>query len=225
MKHLYFICSLLFSSALAGQVSIQDTELLEAVGQTPQEEIFVHYNSSLFFSGEYLYYKTYCLEAGTGEFSDLSKIAYVELVGEGGTLIFRHKLVLEEGVGQGDFFIPPSVPSGNYKLLGYTRWMLNREQQHLFEADLVIVNPYTNAQDALLTAATANGSSHGDLDSDTADLSPSGLVTDADTYGLREKVEVTLQGLQEQGKYSLSVRKLEKVQAASVSSSKESFPD
>lgn len=226
MKRLLFICFLLISTSVVGQVRVQEEEILKAIGNTPQEEVFVHYNGSLFLAGEYLYYKLYNLNSKTGEFSDLSKIAYVELVGKEGKPVFRHKLALEEGVGQGDFFLPPSVPSGNYKLLGYTRWMLNGEEQQLFMGDVVIVNPYTNDQEELLPGTgekdtsrlSASFSSDASFDAIKGISSPSGLGTDADTYGRREKVTVGLEKLEAKGKYSVSVRKLEPVQNPEVPS-------
>ena len=220
MKRLLILASLFINSAVVGQVRVPGEEILQAIEDTPQEEVFVHYNSSLLFVGEYLYYRLYCLNSETENLSQLSKIAYVELVGEEGKPVFRHKLALDAGVGQGDFFIPPSVPSGNYKLLGYTRWMLNGEEQQFFSGELVIINPYNNAQDALLSGKTTpqgegfdGGAEKGQSVNASDKLqSPSGLRTDAGTYGRREKVTATLEGLDPEGNYSLSVRKLEPIQ-------------
>ena len=118
--------------------------------QMGKEGVFIHYNASLLFVGEYLYYSVYCLNKKTGKASDISKIAYVELIGEKGTVIFRQKIGLENGSGQGDFFIPVSVPSGNYKLIGYTQWMMNWGEASFFQGDVSILNPYTNMQKPFL---------------------------------------------------------------------------
>ena len=72
------------------------------------------------------------------------------MVGENGLVIFKHKLRLEDGYGHGDFFIPVSVSSGNYKLIGCTRWMLNWGEEVFFQEDISILNPYTNAQKPFL---------------------------------------------------------------------------
>ncbi len=77
-------------------------------------------------------------------------MAYVKRVVENGSVIFKHKLWLEDGYGYGDFFIPVSVPSGNYKLIGYTRWMLKWGEEVFFQEDISILNPYTNVQKPFL---------------------------------------------------------------------------
>ena len=114
-----------------GQAIIKNSSDLNGYQDIPQEKVFVHYNTNLLFSGEYLYYRVYCFDANSNELSSLSKIAYVELVGEDKISVFKHKVRLNEGLGQGDYFIPTSVPSGNYKLIAYTQWMLTGEEELL----------------------------------------------------------------------------------------------
>ena len=66
--------------------------LTEGKNTFPQEKIFLHYNSSFFLLGESIYYKVYCLNAQNNSVSDLSKIAYVELVDQKRNVIFKHKI-------------------------------------------------------------------------------------------------------------------------------------
>ncbi len=183
-------------------------ELLEEI---PQEKIFVHYNSSLLFSGEYMYYKLYNLQSKTGDLSKTSKVAYIELLGEGGSTIFKHKILLKNGVGQGDFFIPTTVPSGNYKLLGYTNWMRNAGT--FFAGDVAIINPYLGDQSAI--SADSEGDSL--LTRDNSGVksfkenspAPVKIIVENDLFGKREKVNLKLEGAP--GNYSLSVRKIDSI--------------
>jgi len=115
------------------------------------ERVFVHHNTSLLFTGEYLYYKLYCFNESIDNLSKTSKIAYVELIGEHGQIIFKHKIKLDEGLGQGDFFVPTSIPSGNYKLLAYTQWMRNASGNNFFSSDISIINPYKVNQSEILS--------------------------------------------------------------------------
>lgn len=108
----------------------------------PQESVYVHYNTSLIFAGDYFYYSLYCFASDTQDLSTLSKIAYVELVGEDGQRIFRQKINLEEGRGYGDAFIPVSAVSGTYKLLAYTNWMRNSTSISSYTTTIHIINPY-----------------------------------------------------------------------------------
>ena len=189
--------------------------------QMGKEGVFIHYNASLLFVGEYLYYSVYCLNKKTGKASDISKIAYVELIGEKGTVIFRQKIGLENGSGQGDFFIPVSVPSGNYKLIGYTQWMMNWGEASFFQGDVSILNPYTNMQKPFLADQDASGATE-----NTPSIYPGGeqnsksvsskngngialeLVRDA--LSKREKVTMVLRSTGDEssfGRFSISVRR------------------
>ena len=125
-----------------GQHQIKNLEELNGFMAIPKEKVFVHYNDNFLLAGEYLYYKVYCLNAEDQTPSTISKIGYVELVGKNSESIFRHKLRLTKGVGQGEFFIPANVASGHYKLTGYTQWMLNEGTETIFIDDLIIINPY-----------------------------------------------------------------------------------
>lgn len=121
---------------------IKNSGLINAASFIPEESIFVHSNASLLFSGEYLYYKISCLDNSNSSLSGLSKIAYIELISEKKERIFRHKIKLENGLGQGEFFIPTAITTGAYKLISYTQWMKNGGENYYFQEDIHIVNPY-----------------------------------------------------------------------------------
>ena len=126
MKKTKIIALLIFTLSIQTIYSQRDNNsYIDAYNFTPKENIFVHYNTSLLFAGEYLYYKVYCLNATHNQLSKLSKVAYVELISEDKQKVFRHKISLKNGLGQGDFFISTSIPSGNYKIIAYTQWMLS----------------------------------------------------------------------------------------------------
>ncbi|WP_278019694.1 hypothetical protein [Flavobacterium ginsengisoli] len=121
---------------------------------TLDETVYVHSNATSFVTGETLLYKVYCLKSSDKTPSNISKIAYVEIVDNNHKSVFKTKIALENGVGQGDYFIPTTVKTGNYKLVGYTNWMLNKPISELFQLDINIINPYktdekTNAEKVL----------------------------------------------------------------------------
>ncbi len=157
-KCIFFLIGFSFSicQLVIAQTGIKQTSSQKGFENIPTETTYVHYNSSLFFVGEYMYYRVYCLSDNNKKLSSLSKVAYVELVSQDKDLIFRHKVSLESGKGQGDFFIPTSIPSGNYKLICYTQWMRNYGINTLFQSDIVIVNPYQGDQKKILKEETAS---------------------------------------------------------------------
>ncbi|MCM4158569.1 hypothetical protein DHB64_01510 [Antarcticibacterium sp. W02-3] len=184
-----------------------------------KEEVFIHYNSTFLVAGESLLYKLYSVDPNSGKLSNLSSIGYLELTSQDGEQIFLHKVSLKGGAGYGDFLIPSTVPSGAYKLLGYTRWMQNAGKGHFFSGDLVIINPYMEDQSNVIWLNdSVPGSNVTTLLQD-----PSGgnsirknkkfcLEVNNDVYGRREKVTINLSKVGSgpvRGNFSVSVKKLE----------------
>lgn len=113
--------------------------------QDVREQVYVHLNSQTFVSGETMHFAAYCNSQLTGEPSALSKVLYVEIVGKDGP-VHQQKIDLNEGRGNSRFFFSSNIPSGQYYLIAYTRWMKNFDDY--FQAPILIVNPYetyTNA--------------------------------------------------------------------------------
>lgn len=155
MKRLLYILAFLSVYVnIWGQEVLKTSEQVNGFKGISQERVFLHLNTSTLLTGEYLYYKAYCFNVNKGSLSNLSKVAYVELVGKEGNQIFKHKILLEGGQGYGDFFIPTSVASGNYKLLGYTNWMRNGQLSDFFQLDITIINPYQSDQAAIQVASS-----------------------------------------------------------------------
>ncbi|OAB78757.1 hypothetical protein [Cochleicola gelatinilyticus] len=179
----------------------------------PSEEVFVHFNSTLLFAGEYLYYKVYVLKGKQRELSDFSKIGYVSLVDENFTTVFTHKLQLKKGIAQGDFFIPTELPSGNYKLVAYTNWMRNYDTDLFFQNTVTVINPYLGNQNAL----RATGLSETQINKPDIPIHTSRYLAIKNlqpVYKKREKVSFTLQSLKNimgMSTYSVSVRKIDAI--------------
>jgi hypothetical protein len=106
----------------------------------PKESIAVHLNTTFFLTGETLLFNIYCTNSANGKLSDLSRIAYVELVGEDMKPLAQIKVVLENGVGRGDYFFDGKTPSGNYTLVAYTKWMRNFDSSSFFRKTLSVIN-------------------------------------------------------------------------------------
>jgi hypothetical protein len=205
---------------LQGQIIIRDVEHLNDLKKLPLEKMYVHHDASLLFPGEYLLYSVYCINAYSYTLSEISKIAYVELVSEKGKIIFSHKLRLDKGRGQGDFFVPVDLPSGNYKLIGYTQWMKNGGVGQVFKDDVVVINPYQADQSALLTSdkkadsldtvnkITPNSIAPGTVSASGEEIIQ--LLIDSTQYGLRSKISLlpkNYKGPLGYGSYSIEIRK------------------
>ncbi|NNC70577.1 MAG: hypothetical protein HKN90_07145 [Flavobacteriaceae bacterium] len=208
------LAGLLFTSVYS-QSKLGHNELISKLKDIPREYTYVHTNNSLFLTGEYIYYGIYCLNDQTKLLTELSKVAYVELVDRQGKSIFKHKVKLNAGTGNGDFFIPTSTPSGSYKLLCYTQWMQNGALKDIFQVDIHIVNPYQADQNGVNTISNNDSIvSPVDIPLQTISKDPStrSLLIPLNKYVFyqRERVVLdlsTFHGTMAGGYYSISVRK------------------
>ncbi|HXB45605.1 MAG TPA: hypothetical protein VNV85_16175 [Puia sp.] len=104
------------------------------------EKVFVHTDKSFYTAGEIVWFKLYTVEASFHKPSDLSKIAYIEILNSDLKPVLQAKISLKEGIGNGSLFIPLWLNSGAYKIRAYTNWMKNFSPDYYFEKDLTIVN-------------------------------------------------------------------------------------
>lgn len=231
-KHILIFTFVLFTGTLCifGQSTIPDNSKGVNYADVHQENIFIHYNSTLLFTGEYLYYKVYNLNSETSALSNLSKIIYVELVGEDKEAVFRHKVRLENSSGQGDFFIPTTVKSGNYKLIGYTQWMKNGSKNNFFQGEIAIINPYQNDQKVILkdSSIVSSNSSRSLLNSKTQSTTEANnegikISIDKSIFKKRSKVSLKFENVTKTysgGTYSLSVRNIDIIEKPLMLTSK-----
>jgi len=226
MKRLVFILIVFNLSFLYAQVAVKENAL-----DFPQEKIFIHYNSSFLVSGERLYYKIYCLDAKTNHLSNFSKIAYLELIGVNNQFVFKHKIRLKSGIGDGDFFMPTSVPSGNYKLIAYTQWMRNNSDNTFFKGDITVINPFLRAKEMNVNPLESKKDSlvipiatyyYKPVRSQKNTIV--NLELNKESFSNREKVTLTLKSLvgkESSGNYSISVRKRDTIRVAKRTTSLE----
>ncbi|MFY0608450.1 MAG: hypothetical protein JXR10_17150 [Cyclobacteriaceae bacterium] len=106
----------------------------------PQEEVYLQINGNTLLAGETLYFSAFVTKAEDGKLSSLSKILYVELIGENDQVVFQQKVLLNNGRGNGSFFVPSLVSTGSYQLVAYTRWMKNFE--NYFQSQIYLINPF-----------------------------------------------------------------------------------
>ena len=234
MKKNIFILSLLLSaifSVLQGQ-NVGEKDINLSFNDFPQEKIFVHFNTSFLVSGENLFYKIYCLNANSNKLSNLSKIAYVELINSDKSTVIKQKVFLKSGLGKGDFFINASIPSGNYKLIVYTQWMRNNGESAFFQSDITIINPFRANERLTVRGEKPKDSIHTQSvlvkDNIKSLINPVKnefveVNTNKKIFGKRNKVLVSIKSLKSKysyGNYSVSVKKVDDVNAPVKQNSK-----
>lgn len=185
------------------------------------ETVFIHTNATTFVSGETLLFKLYCLKSTDKTPSNISKVAYVELVDNNKKSVFKTKVSLENSVGQGDYFIATTLKTGNYKLIGYTNWMLNKPVSELFQLDINIVNPYKTTEKSTTENALVSNTTTSATNSSTETVATNENVKlnlNKKTFSNRELVDLKIESSNTafaDGNYSLSVRKLDNIPSKS----------
>jgi len=208
MKYIILLFLLLSTgSTLKGQTGNANLD------NTPEETVLIHTNTNLSFAGEYLYYKFYCVLSESLIPSTLSKVGYVDLINEHKEIVFQHKLALTNGTGFSEFFIPADLPSGNYKLVGYTNWMRNFGPNFFFKQDITVLNPYLGNQNVFLKEDLKKDSLIEityPTNRNNAKDKIINLKIDKNEYNKREKVNLSVSsnlGTKLSSTYSISVRK------------------
>ena len=110
--------------------------------QKYQEKIYVRLDKSFYLSGEFLRFRINYFDAKTLYPSNLSKVAYIELLDSNHISVLQAKVHLDEGYGYGEVFIPSNFKSGNYLLRSYTSWMKNYRADLYFHSIVQIINPF-----------------------------------------------------------------------------------
>ncbi len=176
---------------------------LNSTDKKINESVYLSTNANSFLTGETLLYKLFCIDKSANTASIFSKIAYVQLIDNTKKTVFTHKLFLNNATGNGDFFIPTTLETGNYKLIGYTNWMLNKTAPEYFSVDLYIVNPYKeNPSNSTVSynAVTSEKVSNSNISFDIKNKS----------YNSRDLIELGIKSNSDEfskGNYTLSVRK------------------
>ena len=92
---------------------------------TPQEKVYLHFDNTGYFKGEYIRFKAYVTRCDTERRTDLSHVLYVELVNPSGDVVERRKLKIVNGEADGDIRVDSIQTTGFYEVRAYTRYMAN----------------------------------------------------------------------------------------------------
>lgn len=101
-----------------------------------QEKIHIHFDKSIYSSGETIWMKAY-LMAGS-DFSDYSKNIYIDWFDADGKLLQHTVAPIFESTAKFQFDIPDSYEDASIHAVAYTRWMLNFDTAFLFKKEIPI---------------------------------------------------------------------------------------
>jgi hypothetical protein len=177
-----------------------------------QEKIYLHTDKNTYLTGEIAWFKVYNTEAISNNPSDISKIAYVEVLDNNNTAVLQAKIGLVNGLGTGSLFFPNNLSSGNYTIRAYTNWMKNDDTDMIFEKSISIYNSKLNSEFIKKVANQAPFKKNSNLN--TLQLS----VAINKTYTTRKTIEIAintkdLSGNPTASSLSMSIYKLDEMQS------------
>jgi len=111
------------------------------------EKVFVHTDKEAYLTGEILWFKIYNADGTTNKLLDVSKVVYVEILDYKHAPVLQAKIAMKNGMGNGSFYLPFSVSTGNYLLRAYTSWMKNFDAGYYFEKPISILNTVKSSPD------------------------------------------------------------------------------
>lgn len=111
-----------------------------------QEKVYAQLDRTSYLTGETMWFKIYSIDGSFHRPLDLSKVAYAEVLDKGNFAVLQAKIELKNGTGNGSFFLPASLNSGNYRLRIYTNWMKNFSPEFYFDEVITIVNPFVSPE-------------------------------------------------------------------------------
>jgi hypothetical protein len=212
-KNLLFVLFVFFGFVANAQIPKQD--VAADLNIFPKEKVALSINSNVLLAGELLQYEAFNLDVASRE-SKLSKVLYVSLRNQSDSVVFTHKLKVEKGVANGDFFIPSALKTGTYRLIGYTNFSRNSVQDAYTQKNIYIINTFVKPVETKKISDTVkvNFSENEIKLSEKANNNEKGQITiSKQSYGFREKVTLNIQNTLEKigGNYVLSVRKVNPV--------------
>lgn len=141
MTRIPYIAALCLSCCIVLQAQESSYPAGASAEQFVPEHIWIHADRQLYISGETIWFKLYNFDTRKQRLTDFSKVAYLEMINQQGSIISRIKLGLKDGTGQGSIELPEALPNGRYTLRAYTRAMRNLGEAAFASLSLIVLRP------------------------------------------------------------------------------------
>ena len=107
------------------------------------ERLYLSTDKECYLAGEDIWISAFCYDAANGTPSPVSAVAYLELQNLSASPV-QSKIALNNGRGSGSIHLPVSLPTGIYRLTGYTRYMHSESEQNFHSGFITVYNPLTS---------------------------------------------------------------------------------
>ena len=121
-----------------GKAQVFDSLLNVYEEQFPLEKIHIHFDRTMYNTGETIFYKLYVLSGV--DWTTVSKNVYVNWYDNNGNYIKQTVAPLFQSSAKGSFEVPANYKGDLLRVKAYTRWMLNDDSVFLYEKSIAINN-------------------------------------------------------------------------------------
>lgn len=143
-----------------------------------QEKIYLHLDRPYYYQGDQLFFKGYVHYANPDFRKDLSKVLYVEVISKERDIVLQKKFKIDNGQVIGTIFLPDTLDQKEYYLRAYTNWNRNYGPDSYFVRSLPIIDAFNRIT--------------GEQPKVESPVIRAGFSTDRESYGIREKVILTI---------------------------------
>jgi hypothetical protein len=142
MKRLLLLC--FFTLAIVG-IKAQDLQgLLAKINayhdSRPIEKLYLHIDKYSYTAGETIWFKAYTTVGIDNLLSNISNIAYVELVSPKEEVVSSIRIPILTGLGMADITLADTLVEGTYRIRAYTNWMRNDSSIYFFNENIQVSN-------------------------------------------------------------------------------------
>ncbi|MFK7952353.1 MAG: TonB-dependent receptor plug domain-containing protein [Ekhidna sp.] len=142
LKYFYSTVLILLTYSSFSQKLVVDL-FNEFHNENPIEKIYVSTDKQIYTIGENLHYKMFLVDGVSHNASQISSVAYIELV-RGDEILLDQVLKIGNGQAKGNIFLSDTLESGKYILRAYTQYQLNFDNQYIFSKEIEIKSPSMN---------------------------------------------------------------------------------
>jgi len=102
------------------------------------EKAYLQFDKPYYIVGDTIYFKAYITQGERHQLSNLSGVLHADLIAPDNKIARSINLQLLNGLAWGDFFLPDSLPGGNYRVRAYTQLMRNEGDKAFFEQVITV---------------------------------------------------------------------------------------
>lgn len=104
--------------------------------QNPSTKLFVHFDKNIYTNSENVWFTTYLLKSNPKDFHHTLSVAVIR--NDDRSVLTQNKFVVDNGLAFGNFFLPDSLPTGNYSFVCYTNQLVDGYPSALFIQPITI---------------------------------------------------------------------------------------